>query len=112
MPTSLLSDNVGAGGVPKGIAIALGLLSVAVAFSKPKPFQDANHLKALGIAALGFLYVAVAAFIGYFLAITALAGSAALYYGAPRRLTVALFAVGSASVLWLLFAAMLGIAMP
>lgn len=108
----MLADNVGAGGVPKGIAIALGLLSVAVAFSKPRPSRDEDHLKALGIAALGFLYLALAPLIGYFLAITALAGSAAVYYGAARRLGVLLFSIGTAAVLWLLFRVMLGIAMP
>jgi hypothetical protein len=69
-------------------------------------------LRALGIAALGFIYVAVVPFIGYFFAVTALAGGAALYYGAPRRLGVLLFAIGTSAVLWLLFRVMLGIAMP
>jgi putative tricarboxylic transport membrane protein len=112
VPTSMLSDNVGAGGVPKGIAGFLAVLSLAVAFSKPKAFSSANHVKALGIAALGFLYVMAAPFIGYLVSITALAGGAALYYGAPRRPGVALFAVGSALVLWLLFGRLLGIALP
>ena len=98
--------------MPKGIAVVLGLLSIAAAFSKPRAAEKENHLKALGIAALGFVYVAAAPFLGYFIAVTALAGGAALYYGAPRRPGVALFALGTAAVLWLMFGRMLGIALP
>ena len=112
VPTSMLSDAVGAGGVPKGIAVVLGLLSFAVVFSRPRAFESQDHLKALGIAALGFVYVIVAPLVGYLVSITALAGGAALYYGAPRRPGVALFALGTALLLWLLFGRMLGIALP
>ncbi len=112
LPVSLLSDNVGAGGVPKGIAILLGLLSILAGFSKPGPAEAQDHLKALGIAGLGFLYVAIAPLLGYFVSASALAGGAALYYGAPRRWGVLAFALGTAGVLWLLFGRLLGIALP
>lgn len=113
LPTSLLSDAIGAGGVPKGIAVALAVFSIAVAFSKaPPPAEHGNPLKALGIAAIGFAYVAVVSLLGYFVSITAIAGAAALYYGAPRRWGVLAFALGSATVLWVLFAWMLRIPMP
>ena len=113
LPTSLLADAVGAGGVPKGVAVALALFSIAVAFSKAAPESDhPNPLKALGIAAIGFVYVAVVTLLGYFISITAIAGAAALYYGAPRRWGVAAFALGSAAVLWVLFAWVLRIPMP
>lgn len=112
VPTSLLSDGVGAGGVPKGIALLLGVLSFAVLFSKPRATQKQNDWKALGIAVLGFTYVAAVPFIGYFVSVAALAGGAALYYGAPRRIGVAAFALGTAALLWLLFRQMLGIALP
>jgi len=113
VPVSLLSDNVGAGGVPKGIALILGVLSLSILIKGSAVDHDGkNHVKALGIAALGFLYVAAAPFIGYFASVAALAGGAALYYGAPRRPGVALFALGTAAVLWLLFGRMLGIALP
>jgi putative tricarboxylic transport membrane protein len=112
LPVSMLSDNVGAGGVPKGIAVLLALLSVLVAFSKPRAVEKQNHLKALGIAGLGFLYLAIAPFAGYVISVTALAGSAALYYGAPPRRGVVAFALGTAAVLWLLFGFLLGIGLP
>jgi putative tricarboxylic transport membrane protein len=116
LPTSFLSDAVGADGVPKGLAVLLAAFSVVIgarAFFKPGEIPEKkNHLRALGIAALGFLYVAIASFIGYLISITLLAGAAALYYGAPRRPAIALFAAGTAAVLWLVFGFMLGIALP
>jgi putative tricarboxylic transport membrane protein len=112
IPTSLLSDSVGAGGVPKAIALLLGVLACAVLFSKQRKVEKRDDLKALGIAALGFVYLAAAPLIGYFLSVAALAGGAALYYGAPRGIGVAVFALGTAALLWLVFSRILGIALP
>lgn len=116
LPVSLLADEVGADGVPKGLAVLLAVFSLGIAVKAVLKPRDGNppekHLKALGIAALGFAYVAIAPLIGYVIAITLLAGSAALYYGARRPAGVALFALGSAAVLWLVFGALLGIPLP
>jgi len=115
LPESLLSDAVGADGVPKGLAVLLAIFSVLVglkSFSPRESPEKQNHVRALGIAVLGFLYVAAASFIGYLVSITLLAGGAALYYGAPRRFGVALFALGTAASLWALFAGLLGIPLP
>ena len=116
LPESLLSDAVGADGVPKAFAVLLAVFSALVGIrgvSKKADLEDSpNHLRALGIAVLGFLYVAAASFIGYLVSITLLAGGAALYYGAPRRFGVALFALGTAALLWALFAGLLGIPLP
>lgn len=115
LPESLLSDAVGADGVPKGLAVLLGIFSALIglrAFAPKEPAEKQSHLRALGIAALGFAYVAAASLIGYLVSITLLAGAAALYYGAPRRYGVALFALGTAALLWALFAGLLGIPMP
>ena len=109
----MLSDNVGADGVPKGLAVALAIFSILIALRR-KPVEGASGFqpRALGIAALGFAYVAVAPLIGYFIAVTLLTGSAALYYGAPRRWPVAAFALGTAAILWATFGWMLGIPLP
>ena len=69
-------------------------------------------MRALGIAALGFIYVAIAPLLGFLVSSTLLAGAAALYYGAPRSAGTLAFAAGSAGLLWLLFGYMLGIALP
>jgi hypothetical protein len=115
LPESLLADAVGADGVPKGLAVLLAVFSVLIAVkssSKKALPEKQDHLRPLGVAAFGFLYVAAASFIGYLASIALLAGSAALYYGAARRPGVALFALGTAALLWALFAGLLGIPMP
>jgi hypothetical protein len=65
LPTSLLADGVGAHGIPKLLAVALALLSLLVGarslFSSPRAVAiDGPRLRALGVAALGFVYVAAA----------------------------------------------------
>ena len=115
LPTSMLSDAVGADGVPKGLAVALAAFSLLIAIrglrhAPPSDYQ--GHPRALGIAALGFVYVVLAPYTGYFIAITLLAAAAALYYGAPEKWTVGAFALGTAGILWLTFGAMLGIPLP
>lgn len=112
----MLADAVGADGVPKGLAVALAALSLLVALRALLRRKDeapgVASARALGIAAFGFLYVLLAPYVGYFIAITLLAAAAALYYGAPRKWTVGAFALGTAGVLWLMFGAMLGIPLP
>lgn len=120
LPTSLLADNVGAGGIPKLLALALALLSVllgarsviAVAPAASAGAGAGQHLRALGVAALGFAYVAAAPFLGYPLAVALLVAAAALYYGARLSMSVLVYGAACAALLWLLFARMLGVAMP
>jgi hypothetical protein len=117
LPASMLSDAVGAGGVPKGVAVLLALLSLAIgaralAGRNGEATIEKNHLRALGIAILGFAYVAAAPLIGFFASIALLTGAAALYYGAPRSARTLAFALASAALLWLVFGRMLGIALP
>lgn len=120
LPTSLLADNVGAGGIPKLLAAVLAVLSVllgarsliAVAPAASTGAGAGQHLRALGVAALGFAYVAAAPFLGYPLAVALLAAAAALYYGARLRVSVLVYAAAWAVLLWLLFARVLGVAMP
>lgn len=117
VPVSLLADEVGAGGVPRGLAVLLALFSAGIGLKAllarvPAVRDPGSHLRALGIAALGFAYVALAPLAGYLIATSLLAGSAAYYYGARRPAGVALFALGSAALLWLAFGVLLGIPLP
>ncbi len=117
LPASFLSDAVGAGGVPKALAVAL-----AAAFRPRRhprrvrrpnePSRNQGHARALVIALLGFAYLLLVPFAGYPASTALLASAAALHYGAPRRPAVALFGVGTAIVLWLVFGVLLGIALP
>jgi hypothetical protein len=123
LPRSLLADGVGADGVPKLLAVALAVLSVALgARSLLAGASAANagseglgllrHLRALGVAALGAAFVVLAPVLGYPLALALLLLAAALYYGAALQLQVVLYAGGTAAILWLIFARVLGVAMP
>lgn len=120
LPVSLLADSVGAGGIPKLLAVALAVLSVlvgarsllaggAVAGADP---GAGRHLRALGIAGLGFAYVAAAPYLGYPLAVALVVAATTLYYGATLRVSVLVYAAACAAMLWLVFARMLGVAMP
>lgn len=117
LPTSLLADGVGAAGIPKLLAVALALLSLVLGArsllaSQGAAAVDGSHLRALGIAGLGFVYVAAAPYLGYPFALALLVAAATLYYGERPRPAVVAYAFGCAMLLWLVFAKLLGIAMP
>ena len=121
LPRSLLADSVGADGVPKLLAVALAVVSVLIGArslvagaSAPSAGDPGlrRHLRALGVAALGAAFVVLAPVLGYPLALALLLLAAALYYGAAPRLQVVLYAGATAAILWLLFARVLGVAMP
>jgi hypothetical protein len=122
LPRSLLADGVGADGVPKLLAAALAVLSVAIGvrsllIAAPAAGADdrgglVRHLRALGIAALAAAFVVLAPYLGYPLALALLALAAARYYGAALGLPVLIYAAGCAAMLWFVFARVLGIAMP
>jgi hypothetical protein len=116
LPASLLSDAIGAGGIPKALAALLAFFSILVGIRGLRrdsgARQKGNHARALVIALLGFGYLLLVPFAGYPASTALLACAAALHYGAPRRPGVALFGVGTAIVLWLVFGVLLGIALP
>lgn len=116
---SLLSDEFGAEGMPKGLAIALALVSTLIAaralIRRPAPVEAGRaceHLRPIGILAIGFGYVILAPWTGYVPAAFLLLAATTLYFGA--RPTPTLFAVSLAGslFLWWMFAKMLAISMP
>ena len=121
LPRSLLSDDFGADGLPRGLAAALAVVSTIIAVRAllrrgvaPSPDAEPwrSHAKALGVIALGFGYVWLAPLSGYLPAAFLLIAAATLYYGA--RPSITLFAVSAAGALslWWVFAKMLRISMP
>lgn len=117
IPISLLSDAVGADGLPKLLAIALALLAALLAARAliaraPAGVAFREHVRPFGIAALGFAYVALAPLLGYVGALALLLAAAAAYFGARAKLTIAATAIGGAIALWLVFARLLGVSMP
>src|SRR5262245_8131600 len=117
IPTSLLSDAVGAGGLPRIFALLLALLALALAgratlASEPAGTRWREHLRPFGIVALGAAYIALAPLAGYVVALALLIAAAIAYFGARAKLMIAANALGGAILLWLVFAKMLGISVP
>jgi putative tricarboxylic transport membrane protein len=122
LPVSLLSDAVGAAGVPKALAVALVSLSAlliiraivlrALTHSDAEKPSARTHLRALGVVALGGVYAAAAPIIGYPVSIALLIGLTALYFGLRPDLRLVLVAALGAAVFWALFVKMLGVSMP
>jgi len=119
LPVSLLSDEIGAAGVPKSLAIGLGLCSILLvgraALTRGTPaiaFAALTHARALGIIAIGAAYAALAPLIGYAPAIALLIACTALYFGTRPNMRLIAVAVLGGAALWALFVKMLGIPMP
>lgn len=135
IPHSLLSDEVGASGLPNAVGWTLvGLGAVLAGRSlrigsraSPTPAADAArkadaddefgggmrpHWLALGLLAMLYLFVVVTPLLGYIASTALLLGSVALFSGAPSSRMLAPVAVLGAVALWLLFDAMLSIPLP
>jgi putative tricarboxylic transport membrane protein len=116
---SLLSDAVGAGGVPKALAALMAgagaLLLLRTLWRAPpeeEPRPPGAHLKAVGLVALILSYILAAPIIGYVPAIALFAVAAAAYAGARLSPALAGFGIGLAAFFWVAFVKLLGIPFP
>ena len=124
LPTSFLSDEVGADGLPKMLAIALGVLGILVlcraalrrgARAAGEPAAGAGgtaHLRALGMLAFGIAYAALTPWLGYPVATAALIFVVAAYAGQRPSLRLAAISGAGGLMLWVMFVRLLGVAMP
>lgn len=130
IPESLLSDAVGAAGVPRALGWAAGILGALLclrsvqfvggptaATAAPEPQEQAAtgmgpHLRALGLLAILVGYVLLAPWLGYALTTGLLVAVAAAYAGAPVGRNLLFVAAACAVVFWLLFVFAFGIPMP
>jgi hypothetical protein len=119
---SLLADAVGAGGVPQGVGIAMGIAALAL-FAKsflgkavPAANQSAPwHVAAwrtTGLVLILIGYAAVLPLIGYPLSISMLVLAAGRLAGAPLRWPLLVCAVLAGPLLWTLFDLVLKVRMP
>jgi putative tricarboxylic transport membrane protein len=127
IPRSRLAGGVGADGLPKGLAYALGFLSLlliarslamwrAAEAERPGPQERAEerrrHLRAIGMFGLGALYLLLLPWLGYMLSVILLVGAVAWYNGKAPSPTMFAVAVGTGVLFYLLFVRFLGIAQP
>jgi TRAP-type C4-dicarboxylate transport system permease small subunit len=127
---SMLSDEFGAEGLPRGLALLALAVSTLIALralwaqrkvrgalKQPEVPQAQSqslreHATAFGIIALGFGYVLAAPYLGYPVAAALLILATALHYGARLNATLVAVSAAGALFLWGMFARMLGISMP
>lgn len=124
--TSFMADPVGPAGLPKVLAVVLGVLSlilIAQALLKlwrtrDKPASETlekpwrPHLLATGMLGIGVGYVVIAEFVGYLVGIALVILAVTLYQGAARSWRAPAIALGGAFSFWLLFVALLNIGQP
>ena len=132
---SPLDGPVGASGLPKSLAYALGALSIimiarsvvkivlkrrrsstqptaATAEGMPLGARMLPHLRAIGMLLIGVGYLLTVSRLGYMPAIAGLLLIVALFSGAPFSLKTALFAIIGSLICYLLFVRFLGIPLP
>lgn len=132
---SPLDGPVGASGLPKSLAYALGTLAILMIVRnlvvinlnrRAGPTQSTAtatdgkhlsvrmlpHLRAIGMLLIGVAYLLTVSWLGYIPAIAGLLLIVALFSGAPFRLKTLLFAVIGSVICYLLFVRFLGIPLP
>lgn len=123
IPRSLLSDEVGAVGLPKLYAVALSLLGIFLVWSSfavpagpaPEGEPGANplqHVRAVGLLLLGAAYLLLISSLGYLLTISLLIAAVALYCGAAFGARVLLISAAGGMVFWLVFVKMFSMPLP
>ena len=126
---SPLDGPIGASGLPKSLAYALGFLaiilivrSIASALTARKmarpgdvedqPMSFRPHLRAFGLLVIGVGYLLLVSWLGYVITVAALLLAVSLYIGATFNLCTVLVAVIGGIVYHLLFVEFLGIPLP
>ncbi len=127
---SPLDDGIGAAGLPKVLAYALGALAIiliirsivgALMFGAPtekaepkKPAVEVwkPHLRAVGMLAIGVGYLLLVSWLGYIITVALLLLSVSLYIGAELNARTLLVAGIGGIVYHLLFVEFLGIPLP
>jgi putative tricarboxylic transport membrane protein len=121
IPESLLSDAVGAAGVPKLAGWAMGIAGALLCLRSIRrgsvhgatpPIRWRRHLLALGLFGLLVAYVILAPVVGYPLSIALLTGVVAWYAGARFGWRLCAIAIASGAMFWVLFAQVFGVPMP
>lgn len=121
LPRSLLSDPTGADGLPKVLAVLLGLLSLLLIVGALRRRAVAGaaagegfvkHLRSAGMLGLGVLYLVLVGWLGYLPTIILFILAVTLYAGTrPGWRPVAIGTAGGV-LLWFTFTRLFNIPMP
>ncbi len=119
--TSTLEDQIGPRALPAALALLLAIVALVIALramlSAPvlaggERDAEAPWPRALGMLAIGALYIPVASVLGYWPALVLLLIGVPLYEGMKPSRRVAVVALGGATFFWLLFGYVLGVQQP
>lgn len=116
IPDSLLSDEVGASGLPKLLAAALAVSGVLLAIRSqagaPIRLKFSVEPRAIGLVAGMAAYIVLLPFAGYPLALATLVAGVALLAGAKPTIWLGVISVAAGICFWLVFAKLFHIAVP
>jgi hypothetical protein len=124
IPASALDDGVGPRGFPLVLTVALAVVAIAIgaralvgAAGGELAQDDAKEAparwpRALGVLLFGALYIPLAGYLGYALALFLLLVAVPLYEGMRFSWRVPVVAAGGAAVFYLLFVIVLGVRQP
>lgn len=116
IPDSMLSDEVGAAGLPKLLAAALAasgaLLAVRSQTGTPFRVTLAVEPRAAGLIAAMAVYIVLLPLAGYPIVLAALIVGVALLAGARPTLTLAAISILAGGGLWYVFVRLFHIGMP
>lgn len=132
IPKSSLGGAVGADGLPKLLAVALGLLSLGLAAQTLLEIRKRRrtgassgtvevssqagnwyaHARAFGIIAIGIVFVAVLPYLGYAVSVALLLMSVVIYAGRKPSLTTLVFGIAGAAFFYVMFVHLLKVPLP
>jgi hypothetical protein len=128
IPKSRLGGTVGADGLPKLLAVMLGVLSAGLIAQSLLTMKAAGpaapvdpelknesrtrHLWAVGMIVIGAAYLVVVPYLGYMLSVGLLLLAVALYNGKRPSLGLLLFAVLGSGFFYLMFVRLLDVPLP
>jgi hypothetical protein len=118
---SALEDQIGPRALPAAIALLLAIVALVIGLraliATPTPVTaekdaEAPWPRALGILAIGALYIPVATVAGYWPALLLLLIAVPVYEGMKLSWRLAVVAAGGATFFWLVFGYVLGVQQP
>jgi putative tricarboxylic transport membrane protein len=118
---STLEDEIGPRGLPTVLAALLGMVAIVIgvraliaapAGAGATKEAEAHWLRAIGMLAIGALYIPVASVLGYWLALALLLLAVPLYERMKPSWRMFAVAGGGATFFWLLFDVVLGVRQP
>jgi len=121
IPASTLEDQIGPRALPAVLALLLGAVALAIgvramlsapALAAGEKDAEAPWPRALGMLAIGALYIPAASVLGYWPALALLLIAVPLYEGLKPSWRVLAVALGGATFFWLLFGYVLGVQQP